>query len=224
MPVFALYDHALVVVVHRRRVCEYADQRSRHATRYGLTALVGVVVERLVKEPRVVDEELDALFLEQKSAFDWHEGMLIEGVDTEDGGRYELVCEQWQEGERFVHESEVVVLATGYQRPDLTFRVPVEDRIARDSKGRPKVTEDYRLDADGLPGEIFVQNAELHTHGINAPDLGLGCYRNAVISNSLLDDEVYPVGRGSTFQDFAAHTFAENRGARSLETSTPKTG
>lgn len=141
---------------------------------------------------------------------------------SSDSSTYQLRCEQWQEEETFVHETEVVVLATGYERPDPTFLVPLEDQISKDEQGRPKVTSDFRLETDGLPGDIFVQNAELHTHGINAPDLGLGCYRNAVILNTLVDEVAYPAGRASTFQDFKTENFVENRNARPLETSSSR--
>jgi len=70
-----------------------------------------------------------------------------------------LICEQWQEGDRFLHESEVVILATGYTRTDPPFLAPLEDRIRRDDEGRLAITRDFRLETDGLAGEIFVQNA-----------------------------------------------------------------
>lgn len=143
---------------------------------------------------------------------------------TERGGdRYQLICEQWQEGERFLHESEVVILATGYSRVDPPFLSPVEDRVHRDDDGRLRITEDFRLETD-LPGEIFVQNAELHTHGLNAPDLGLGPYRNANIVNWLADEELYDAGRADTFQSFSVEEFVDRRGAEQLPESTPWPG
>ena len=49
---------------------------------------------------------------------------------------------------------------------------------------------------------LFVQNAELHSHGVGAPDLGLGAHRNAVIVNALCGREVYPVRERNVFQSF----------------------
>ena len=49
-----------------------------------------------------------------------------------------------------------------------------------------------------------MQNAELHSHGVGAPDLGLGAHRNAVIVNALCGREVYPVRERNVFQSFGA--------------------
>jgi lysine N6-hydroxylase len=54
------------------------------------------------------------------------------------------------------------------------------------------------------PGEIFVQNAELHTHGFVSPDLGMAAYRNSCILREILGCEVYPVERSIAFQEFGA--------------------
>jgi lysine N6-hydroxylase len=140
-----------------------------------------------------------------------------EGTESENG--YELICTQWQEGTRFVHDSEVVVLATGYTRSDPPFLAPLGDRVGRDEQGRLAVTEDFRLETEGTDGEIYVQNAELHTHGINAPDLGVGPFRNATIIEGLLGRELYPTEPANTFQSFGAEAFIENRGARPLPES-----
>ncbi len=130
-------------------------------------------------------------------------------------GQYQLLCEQYQEQERFVHPSDTVVLATGYEREDPPFLAPIEDAVRRDRKGRLSITEDFRLRTE-LDGEVFVQNAELHTHGINAPDLGLGAHRNAVIVNGLAGEEVYDTDPAGTFQSFKTSEFVAERGGRSL--------
>lgn len=139
----------------------------------------------------------------------------IESRESHSGG-CRMICQQWQEDERFLHDSEVVVLATGYARTDPPFLAPLEDRLRRDGKGRLEITRDFRFATDGLDGEIFVQNAELHTHGINAPDLGLGPYRNATIVNAVAGEELYEPASADVFQSFAAGDFVANRGARRL--------
>lgn len=138
-------------------------------------------------------------------------------------GDYRMICRQWQEEERFLHDSEVVVLATGYSRSDPPFLAPLEDRLRRDEKGRLAITRDFRLETDGLEGEVFVQNAELHTHGINAPDLGLGPYRNATIVNAVAGEELYEPASADTFQSFAAGDFVATRGAPRLS-DAPRLG
>jgi lysine N6-hydroxylase len=55
-----------------------------------------------------------------------------------------------------------------------------------------------------VPGEIFVQNAELHTHGFVTPDLGMAAYRNSCILREITGREVYPVERTIAFQEFGA--------------------
>ncbi len=124
------------------------------------------------------------------------------------GDAYALDCHQWQAEESFVHESEVVVLGTGYERPNPDFLEPLEDAINRDERGRFEVTEDHRLSIDAT-GDVFLQNAELHTHGVGVPDLGLGCYRNAKFVNRLVGREAYPEDTDTVYQDFSVERFVE---------------
>ncbi|ELZ05411.1 monooxygenase [Natrialba asiatica DSM 12278] len=125
-----------------------------------------------------------------------------------DGAEYALDCRQWQAEESFVHESEVVVLGTGYERPIPDFLDPVADAIGWDEQGRFEVTADHRLAID-VPGDVFLQNAEMHTHGVGVPDLGLGCYRNARFVNRLVGHEAYPEDTDTVYQDFAVEQFVE---------------
>ena len=138
------------------------------------------------------------------------------GPVRESSGSYQLICNQWQEQEQFVYESEIVVLATGYTRRDPPFLASLEEQLQRDEKDRLSITKDFRLETDSIAGNLFVQNAELHTHGINAPDLGLGPYRNAIILEKITDEELYPTDRADTFQSFKTQDFLEKRGARRL--------
>jgi lysine N6-hydroxylase len=145
----------------------------------------------------------------------------VEDIDAV-GERYALDCHQWQSEESFVHESEVVVLGTGYERPVPEFLDPLADRINWDSKGRFEVLEDHRLDVD-TAGDVFLQNAELHTHGVGVRDLGLGCDRNATFANRLLGGEPYPEDSDTVFQDFAVEQFVEHApgASRRGRTATP---
>ncbi len=78
----------------------------------------------------------------------------------------------------------------------------MQDRIARDNSGRFAVERNYSTGVE--PGEIFVQNAELHTHGFVTPDLGMAAYRNSCILREICGREVYPVERSIAFQQFGA--------------------
>ncbi|WP_435180974.1 lysine N(6)-hydroxylase/L-ornithine N(5)-oxygenase family protein [Halorussus sp. AFM4] len=125
------------------------------------------------------------------------------------GDAYALDCHQWQTEESFAHESEVVILGTGYERPIPGFLEPLEDAINWDDKGRFEVTEDHRLDI-AVEGDVFLQNAELHTHGVGVPDLGLGCYRNTKFVNRLVGREAYPEDTDTVYQDFSLDQFVEH--------------
>ncbi|WP_049924341.1 lysine N(6)-hydroxylase/L-ornithine N(5)-oxygenase family protein [Halopiger djelfimassiliensis] len=147
----------------------------------------------------------------------------VTDIERREGG-YRLECEHRQQERPFALETDAVIFGTGYQRPSPAFLEPLADRLAFDDRGRPRVTEDYRLEGEfgtGDDGRIFVQNAELHTHGVGTPDLGLGCYRNAVIISQLADREVYPVDRDTVYQDFDLEQFADHAPVRTDTTQSP---
>lgn len=117
-----------------------------------------------------------------------------------------------------VHErrTSALVLATGYAAQVPDFVLGVRDRLDWDPDGRFAVARDYSV--DGGRGRVFVQNAEEHTHGITAPDLGFGAWRNSSILASITGREVYPVERRIAFQEFGvpgdARRVARTAGAR----------
>ncbi len=124
-------------------------------------------------------------------------------------GALRLVMHHLDEDAGFTHETDALVLGTGYRaaRPP----VPVLAEIAElDELGRPVIESDRRVRMrDGSRSTLFVQNAELHTHGVGAPDLGLGAHRNAVIVNALCGREVYAVRERNVFQTFGAPQAAQ---------------
>ena len=80
----------------------------------------------------------------------------------------------------YERETESLVLATGYAAETPPF-------LSAPSRSAPTGTR-----ADGSPspattaidggrGQVFVQNGEEHTHGLIAPDLGFGAWRNSSI-------------------------------------------
>lgn len=138
------------------------------------------------------------------------------------GEAYALDCHQWQAEESFVHESEVVVLGTGYERPIPGFLEPLKEAINWDDKGRFEVTPNHHLDID-VTGDVFLQNAELHTHGVGVPDLGLGCYRNTKFVNRLVGREAYPEDNDTVYQDFAVEQFVERAPSASRQPGSEAT-
>lgn len=117
-------------------------------------------------------------------------------------GTHTLQLHHDEQGSSYTLDSDAVVFATGYGYREPAFLAGVQDRIARDSAGRFAVDRNYSTGV--VPGEIFVQNAELHTHGFAAPDLGMGAYRNSCILRDITGREVYPVERSIAFQEFGA--------------------
>lgn len=117
-------------------------------------------------------------------------------------GRFELRLHHEEQDRPFSHETEALVLATGYHYRPPAFLKGIADRIAWDAQGRYAVRRNYSIDHQG--SEIFVQNAELHTHGFVTPDLGMACYRNSCLLREITGKEPYPVETGIAFQQFGA--------------------
>ena len=126
-------------------------------------------------------------------------------------GSHTLQLRHEEQGADYSLDTEAVVLATGYGYREPEFLAGVQDRIARDSRGRFAVERNYSTGVE--PGEIFVQNAELHTHGFVTPDLGMAAYRNSCILREITGREVYPVERSIAFQQFGTRSPPGSRAA-----------
>jgi lysine N6-hydroxylase len=139
----------------------------------------------------------------------WPDAVLTPGVTVRTAGRVattrvELHLEHIQQGTRSRLTTDAVVLATGYrERPLTRLLAGIDPYIRRDRAGRPLVDSEFRLDLDPtVSGSLYVQNAERHTHGVGAPDLGLAAWRSASILNSLTGKEPYPLPRRTAFTRF----------------------
>ncbi|MBB6238151.1 lysine N6-hydroxylase [Pedobacter sp. AK013] len=120
---------------------------------------------------------------------------------TENNGSYQLDFYHTESEKDFSIDTDFVVLATGYKYNEPMFLTSIKERIARNADGLFQVQRNYAIDVNG--NEIFVQNAELHTHGFVTPDLGMGAYRNASIINAILGFEIYNVEKRIAFQQFS---------------------
>ncbi|HMR82859.1 MAG TPA: SidA/IucD/PvdA family monooxygenase [Niabella sp.] len=100
-------------------------------------------------------------------------------------------------GKQFTQTTGSVILATGYQYKVPAFLKSIRDRINWNANGWFRVQKQYTVDDHQT---IFVQNADLHSHGFNAADLGLGVHRNMDIINGLLKQDYYTIERNTTFQ------------------------
>ncbi|WP_051271256.1 lysine N(6)-hydroxylase/L-ornithine N(5)-oxygenase family protein [Shimazuella kribbensis] len=127
----------------------------------------------------------------------------IKKISHDEEKHFRLSCFHQEENKNFTHESELIICATGYKREIPKCITELKTLIRTDEKKRFVVQRDYRL-ALQIETEcsIFVQNNELHSHGVGSPDLGLGSYRNATIINSISGKTIYPVSHKTVFQQF----------------------
>jgi lysine N6-hydroxylase len=136
----------------------------------------------------------------------WPDVVLAPAVEVtaaaERGGRIDLSLRHVQQGGRAAVTTDAVVCATGYQERDLGDLLgPLGTELARDTAGRLVVDADYRV-GTSTRGALYVQNAERHTHGVGAPDLGLIAWRAATILNSVCGKKVYPLPERTAFTTF----------------------
>ncbi|MEW5096685.1 lysine N(6)-hydroxylase/L-ornithine N(5)-oxygenase family protein [Clavibacter michiganensis] len=97
----------------------------------------------------------------------------------------------WQTG--------AVIMASGYDARAPRILDGLGDRVHRDARGRLDVAREHTVDGAGT---LFVQNAEVHTHGFVAPDLGMTAHRNSRILRAITGREDYAVEGRIAFQEF----------------------
>ena len=169
--------------------------------------------DRLAREQRALHKGISADLVNE--IFDLHYRLRVQGdgphttlltnaavTGATGDGPYELACRHEETGVDFRIRTQGLVLATGYAAEVPAFLDPVRDRIRWDAQGRFDVARAYTV--DHADQEIFVQNAEEHTHGLSAPDLGMGAYRNSVIIAAMTGREVYPIEKRVAVQTFGA--------------------
>ncbi|MFJ6753600.1 lysine N(6)-hydroxylase/L-ornithine N(5)-oxygenase family protein [Streptomyces sp. NPDC091273] len=139
----------------------------------------------------------------------WPDAVLTPGVTVRTAGRVattkvELHLEHVEQGTRSRLTTDAVVLATGYrERPLGSLLAGLDPYLRKDSAGRPRIDDRYRMILDPtVGGSIFVQNGERHTHGVGAPDLGLAAWRSAAILNTLTGKDPYPQPARTAFTTF----------------------
>ncbi|WP_275003534.1 lysine N(6)-hydroxylase/L-ornithine N(5)-oxygenase family protein [Promicromonospora iranensis] len=116
-------------------------------------------------------------------------------------GEYVLTLRHAQLGTTAEHRTRALVAATGYAATVPGFLAP--GLVNLDHRGRYAVTRDYTVDDDR---RIHVVNGEEHTHGVTAPDLGFGAWRNSVILAGVTGRDPYPTERRIAFQQFGLPT------------------
>ncbi|MCY4045658.1 MAG: SidA/IucD/PvdA family monooxygenase [Cellvibrionales bacterium] len=142
--------------------------------------------------------------LDKKLTTDLITNTSIQSINSSEQG-FSLTLRQEEQQQDFHLNTEAVIFATGFSYQPPRFLSGINHLILRDEQGRFQVNREYFIDQDAT---IFVQNAELHTHGFTAPDLGMACYRNSIIINQLLGFTFYPVEKQIAFQTFDARKFS----------------
>lgn len=130
-------------------------------------------------------------------------GIAVEDARADADG-VELTVRQADTGTVFTHRTQVVVAATGYRNRSNTF---LEDELLqRDTAGRLVVNRDHSVAVrdDTLCQKVFVANADLHSHGVAAPDLGIGAVRNAAILNAITGRECFRLPKSTSYTSFLA--------------------
>ncbi|WP_354642542.1 lysine N(6)-hydroxylase/L-ornithine N(5)-oxygenase family protein [Kitasatospora camelliae] len=113
-------------------------------------------------------------------------GTAVTSAEEGPRGTVDLTCRHVDSGHRYRIRTEALVLATGYRSVRPAALDPIADLVDWDTDGRYRVDLDHRVATrPPLTGGLYVQNAELHTHGVGTPDLGLGAHRAAVILNAV---------------------------------------
>jgi lysine N6-hydroxylase len=120
---------------------------------------------------------------------------------------YTLQFTQVLQERTFTCNTRAVLLATGYRYHTPAFLQGITDRIGRLGDGSFDVHRNYSIDING--NEIFVQNAETHTHGFTAPDLSLGAHRNSWIINTMAGKEIYKLDKRIAYQQFGVQEVNE---------------
>lgn len=140
---------------------------------------------------------------------------------TPDGGVL-LHCRHGETGTGYALRTDAVVVATGYAARRPALLRPLEPLVDWDEQGRYRVDLDHRVALrPGVTGGLYVQNAELHTHGVGTPDLGLGAHRAATILNAVAGHTVHRLPARTAFTTFGPAAGAIHPGEPHHGTTTP---
>jgi lysine N6-hydroxylase len=142
-------------------------------------------------------------------------------VELPDGDELDLEFVHATTNTTCVVRTQRLVLATGYAQRQPRLLGPVDALVRRDSRGRPLIRRDHSVVLEGTDAGLYVQNAELHTHGVGAPDLGLGAYRAAAILNAVAGREVYRLPQRTAHTSFSPAAAASADPAITRVTALP---
>ncbi|AVZ39202.1 MULTISPECIES: lysine N(6)-hydroxylase/L-ornithine N(5)-oxygenase family protein [unclassified Dietzia] len=177
--------------------------------------------DRMLRDQRSLYKGIDAELINQihdllyrRSAHGLDTGLLVAATALEGatpvGSHIRLDLRCTDTARTWTHQTQGLVMATGYSPTTPRFLDGIASEIdwedpgpEQSREGRPRryrVARDHTIDL--AHRRIHVQNAEEHTHGLSAPDLGMGAMRNSIILRSVTGREVYPVESRIAFQRF----------------------
>jgi lysine N6-hydroxylase len=127
----------------------------------------------------------------------------ITPYQSDTGTPYKLTCQfrHLETTRTFDHPTDALILATGYKEQPPNFLQQIKERINYLPTGKLDIAPNYAITNDQT---IFVQNADLHSHGFASADLSFGPYRNAVILNTILGVDHFKLETHIAFQTFGA--------------------
>lgn len=123
----------------------------------------------------------------------------LQDIRIESNGEIKLTLHHNLLNKTYTVTVDAVILATGYKYQVPACLYPVKELINWLPGNKYDVALNYSIDKKQT---IFIQNAELHTHGFNSADLGMGPYRNAIIINTILGYDHYKMEKNIAFQSF----------------------
>lgn len=203
--------------------------------------------DRMLREQRSLYKGIDADLINQihdllyrRSAHGFANGLLVaatalDGAAREREANLRLDLHCGDTGTAWTHHTAGLVMATGYSPTPPRFLDGIAGEIDREEPapegshpadtergdpGRFRVARDHTVDR--AHSRIHVQNAEEHTHGLTAPDLGMGAMRNSIILRTITGREVYPVETSIAFQQFGAPAPGSGSAAASDHTTRPQ--
>lgn len=119
---------------------------------------------------------------------------------VDNNAQWELIFDHVQLDLQYRHVTDGLVFATGYRHELPHIVAGIHERICWDDQGRYAPSNDWAVDHEHT--EMFVQNVDLHSHGLTGPDLGLTCYRNSRLLHKLTGIDFYSCEERTVLQDF----------------------
>lgn len=128
----------------------------------------------------------------------------VESIEKDGPRSYKLVGKQWQQKKSFSHQTEKVILATGYKPLIPKWLEAMKSDLVMESETEFAVTRNAELQfKQGRSNRIFTLTNLEHGLGTSATNLGLSVERNARIVNELAGETIYRTSPGHVFQRFS---------------------